>query len=611
MKILKNYFAVFILAYLVSILVKFIFAFYGFDNISFENKIYAIFYGYKFDLALCAILALLATLFDFSKKFMLGFSIILLILVFAFGIGDIMYFSDSSRHISYEIKDTIKESVGLIGTAINDYLPLLLGGIFGGIILIFIFYKILNFTLEKIKFNKFYLPLKLLVIGISVFFIRGEFQDIPLNPGHSYKIGDSTLAMIALNPSYNAIFQNIRSKGDIKQSPKFEVKNEELLVKNLYKNKILPYEKPTLDRPNVVIFFLESWSAAFFKPYGGKYDVAPRLSEILEHSIRPKAMIANGHRTVEGVFSTLASFQNPLGKAVGRSSLEAYSYESLMNPLNKMEYYSAFFQGSNADTAAASIALKLGFKDSFGRRDVKERIYEENRWGVHDEDLYNFVLSKAKSASKPFVFGINGATTHDSDLPKAYKMVHFSDDEKENVVLNTYHFSDESTYNFIKKMEKLYPNTVFVILADHCARLPSGAGDFINYMIPFAIYSPKLQPKYIDEFVSQRDIAPTLMDLIVGDYKKQAPGFSGKSLLRDDEFFGDFYSNGALGIVKNQVLYKIVNNNLQCFDVSKFKPKAINCPKNADLIADEIKAFTNISQDLLFSGKTKEFSKFR
>lgn len=610
MKSLKNYFVIFSLCFVISLISKFIFAFYNFADLPLSDITYAVFYGYKFDFAISAIIALLSTFVDFNKKMMLGLSFVLIIALFCFLMGDTMYFSDSSRHISYEIKDALAESEGLIGTAIKEYTGLLILSFVGLVVVASMAFYLLKNYLQVIKLDKFYLPWKLLLIAVSVFFIRGMFQHIPLDPWHAYRIGEPKLAMISLNSAYNAVFQNIRNKGDIQITPKYSVTNEQESIQHLYQEAPSLYQKPMLDKPNIVVFFLESWSAAFFKDYGSEYDVAPKFSEILAQSIRPKAMIANGHRTVEGVFSTLTSFQNPLGKSVARTSLQSFKYKSLLDLLNKEGYSSAFFQGSNAGTAAGSLAQNLGFHDSYGRHDIKERIYEENHWGVHDPDLYNFVVKKIEKMHKPFIVGINGATTHDVVLPKGVEKIHFTDDEELNDILNTYHFSDQATYDFIKQVEQKYPNTLFVLLADHTARLKN-AGDFLNYLIPFAIYSPKLPAQYIDSFISQRDIAPTLTDLVLGDYRKLAPSFSGKSLIREHNFFGDFYSNGILGLVKNNVMLKMVNNQIKCFDVSDFKPKEITCPQEAATWANEIKSFTNAQQELLFKGKTQEFSKFR
>ncbi|WP_301098712.1 LTA synthase family protein [Otariodibacter sp.] len=610
MKAIKNYLIIFAFSFFLCILAKYIFAFYSFRDIDFYQKSYAIFVGYKFDFAISAIIALLATFFDFNRKSLLFISLFLLLSLFSFLIGDIMYFADSSRHISYEIKDLFREFNGLIGTAVQTYWVLFL---FSGVLLLVlavILYKLLSFSLSKITLNWTYIPIKLCLIAISIFFIRGQFQHIPLNPSHAYNIGDSKLAMLSLNGAYNTIFQLVKNKGDIKTSTMYPTENESETLAQLYPTHIEQSEFPILDKPNIVLFFLESWAANYFKDYGGTYDIAPNLHHILTQSIRPKGMLAGGHRTVEGVFTTLTSFQNPLGNSIINTTLQDFNYVSLVDLLKERGYSSAFFQGSNRGTAAGNVAQKLGFSESYGREDIIERIYEENNWGVHDPDLYNFVIKKLENTKKPFIIGINGVTTHDDILPENYKMVHFTDDDEENRILNTYHFSDQATYDFIQNMLKIYPNTVFVIMADHVARLKD-PNNFSQYLIPFAIYSPKLKARYIDQFISQRDVAPTLTDLVIGNYHQYTPTFTGKSLLQDNDYIADYYSNGVLGVVKGNLSVEIVNDKLTCYDVANYHPENIICPSQAGEYANQVKVLTNLQQSLLFTGKTRDFKNYR
>lgn len=606
---IKNYFVLMFVGYVVLVVGKFFFGVYSFNDISFSYLTYAIFWGYKFDLAASAIVAFLATLFDFRKKIMLLVSVVLLVAFFMLQIGDTMYFADAHRHVSYEVNDILKDFYSLLSTALTQYLTLFLAGGVSVILLSFLLYKIFSSQLEIVRVDKLYIIKKLILIALSVFFVRGMAQHVPLNPWQSNQIGDPKQALISLNSVYNVIYATLRSKGNIQKTKSYVTVDENSSIKSLYKNETKPYKK-MLNSPNIVIFYLESWSGMYLKKYGGKFDITPNFDKIYEKSIRPKGMIANGHRTTEGLFASLTSSQNPLGRSIAKTSLQSYKYNTLVKMLQRYGYASAFFQGTDKETSGTgSLAQSLGFEHSYGKRDVKVKAYEENHWGVQDPDLYNFAYEKIENMKKPFIIGINGATTHDTVMPKGVKKLHFVDDEALNDKLNTFHFSDEAMYEFVKKVERKYPNTMFVLMADHCGG--GIEGSFSNYLIPFAIYSQKLQPQKIDTFVSQRDMAPTILDIAVGDYRKIAPAYSGKSMLRDGEFFGDFYSNGILGIVKDDVDIELQGDKMKCYDVSAFKPHFMKCPSNAPKLANELKSFTNVQQNLLFSGKTKEFEKYR
>lgn len=618
---MRNYFLIFFLSYFIFITTKFIFIFYSqdyFNTLALQNQIYAIFWGYKFDFAASSIIALICTLFNFNKRLFSFLSAVLLTTIFLTQIGDILYFDDASRHIGYEILDIFNDAGSLFMTAYSQHFLITIIAICLGIIIFFTTYKLFS-NLKKVLVNKFYFLNFFLIILISIFFIRGMFQHIPLHPWQSNEIGNSQQATIALNPTYNIIYSIINKRKKLSQIklPKVSKDIINQSFKSIYSSKKdntpLPLVKT---KPNVIFLFSESWSAQFMQSYGFEKQTTPVFDELLKQSIRPKLMIANGHRTTEGIFASLTSFQNPLGKTVAKTQLQNYKYDSIMDRFDSLNYTSAFFQGSSKDTSGTgSLVNNLGFQESYGKRDIKERNYEENYWGVQDEDLYNFIFKKLESSEikEPFVIGINGASTHDSITPKEYKTSSFSKDEDLNSKLNTLKYSDFAMGEFIKQIEKKYPNTIFVLFSDHCGGKIKGSTE--NYMIPFAIYSKKLiKPKFYDTVLSQRDIAPTIYEIIFGDYSKTNLNFSGKSLISDENFYADYYHNGVLGWIENKNIIEVnlATNKLECFEFdNNLKREKIKCNKDSNKLKEKALSFTTVSQKLLFEGKTKNFITYK
>ena len=118
------------------------------------------------------------------------------------------------------------------------------------------------------------------------------------------------------------------------------------------------------------------------------------------------------------------------------------------------------------------------------------------------------------------------------------------------------------------KKESWFKDTVFVIVADHCA---SSAGrtelPLDRYRIPCLIYADFLEAKRVDTLVSQIDVMPTVMGLL---------NFSYESKFLGQDIFSGFYQPRAyiatyrelgyltpetLSIIKplrEQIQYKIV-----------------------------------------------------
>jgi len=131
-------------------------------------------------------------------------------------------------------------------------------------------------------------------------------------------------------------------------------------------------------------------------------------------------------------------------------------------------------------------------------------------------------------------------------------------------------------------------------------------------MIPFAIYSKDLiKPKKIDVVLSQRDIAPTVYDLVLGNHTKEMPNFTGKSLISNKSFYTDYFRNGILGWIENNDIIELntTTNKLTCFKLNNLNKESTSCTNLHEEMKKRALALTIKSQELLFKGKTKTFKK--
>jgi phosphoglycerol transferase MdoB-like AlkP superfamily enzyme len=611
MSLLKQYYKLLLLYVLFIVITKVLFYFYlrdNFSELSLQTALYAIFWGYKFDFSVAAIFALIASIFDFNKKVYALISTFFLVLILNIQIGDILYFSESGRHIGYEIFDIFVDADSLLLTAYSQHFFLTLTTLMLSIIVFVVGFSRWKMVVVT-QFNRYYMPKKVLLLLMSVFFIRGmAVQGIPLNPWQAGQLANNKQAILALNASYSVVFALANNHKKIHQMRIPAVK--QAIIKQsfetLYADKKTNINTPILtNKPNVVMLFLESWSAKYMQSYGYQNSTTPYFDSILKHSIRPRAMVAGGHRTSEGMFSALSSRQNPLGNSIAKTPLQDAKHPSIVDNLNQIGYSSAFFQGTNKETSGVgSFAQSLGFADSFGKRDIENLKYPENNWGVQDYDLYQFALKRIKSMPLPFIIGINGATTHDLVVPDEFPKQYFSDDKNLNAMLNTYRFADFSLEYFIKAVQNKYPNTVFVLFADHAGSKISDNLD--NYLIPFAIYAPDmLAAQYKDVVLSQRDIAPSLHDLIIGDYTKTA--FSGKSIFRKAYYFADYFHHNILGWIElNDVVeINVQTGDFSCFKLNFLQKQAVKCVRKHEDLKNRALSFTAHAQNLLFNATNK------
>ena len=590
---------------------------------SLTEIIYTLLWGVKFDMALAGffgviyvlIAYLLERLFSISGKVTLKYLVyIFSSVIFILQSADIIYFSDASRHLGYEITDTFNDAPQLLATAWSVYKFPLFTHLALYPILILIIYKLFNHSnLSRTTlsgFKKVHLEIAYFsLLIISLLLVRGGTQPIPLEPLHAQEISDSSKASLALNGAYNTIHylftKNVIEKTPIKLPKNIDINTT---FNSLYKSRGLGANNKNENwQPNIVFIFLESWPAMHMQSYGYEKSTTPFFDQLRNKSLTSLEMLAGGHRTTEGLFSSLCSIQNPLGKTIAQTHLQDYKYQCLPHGLRSEGYETMFFQGSNKNTSGTgAFAQSLGFTKSYGRTDITTRNYEENHWGVYDQDLYNHVYEKIKKIKPPFFVGINTNTTHDVRLPNGVNP-QFKIDKSTPAGLNPLYFADVALKEFFNKIEndELIKDTLWIIISDHTAGLKTSRLN--NYRIPFLIYHKNnVKAQKVNRVVSQRDIAPTVLNIMNLNVPQN---FTGKNLLSTNNppYFADYYHSGIIGWIEDDLLLEVSISdptNYSCFNylTDKLLKNKINCPKGAILQRDHALAFTVKNQNVIFNG---------
>lgn len=614
-----------------ALLEKGIFAAYHgghFRELGTGQILHAIFWGIKFDLAICGALAFFAYLAayllqrlarrDFLRALQYTTLVAAATLLFLHG-ADMLYYGEAGRHLGYELKETLNSGADLATAAIQTYtIPVLLQ------LLLLLPLYLANRALFRLAERRLSPPSPprwpmlprletalLLSLLISATLVRGGLGSVPLEPLHAQEIGDTRQATLALNGVYNAIFSSVTPYSI---SPVFNTppQQRELdLVRQMFPRQET-VQTGDERRFNIVMLLLESWSGTFMQPYGFDKQTTPFFDELRQRSLTTLATVAGGHRTTEGMFATLCSWQNPLGQTVAQSQLQNYSYRCLPQLLHERGYHTAFFQGTLKNTSGTgAFAQSLGFRHSYGKKDVANHRYPHNSWGLQDPDLYRFVIRQMKQMPQPFFVGINTNSTHSSELPPGVPPRYAGNDHA-TTYINMLHFSDAALRAFIEEVEHdpAFSNTLFVLVADHAG--PSrGKGVLDKYLIPFLIYAPGIvEPRQLDLTSGQRDIAPTLLDLL---QIAEPTSFTGTSLLADDPRpYVDYYHQGRLGWIEGTsgVEFRLDKPDaLTCtqLDGPPLKRQPVACAAPHRHQQERALAFTHLSQTLLFSGRTADY----
>lgn len=365
---------------------------------------------------------------------------------------------------------------------------------------------------------------------------------------HAFKTNKLDYERFYPSININQAFENIKK---LLKEP-----NSNFLSKNTFD--ITRYIKKTNDekRLNIVIIVEESLSAEYMGIFGNIYKLTPNLDKLSKESLFFTNFYATGTRTDRGLEAITLSIPPIPGRSILKRQNNEHLY-SLGYIFKEKGYDNYFLYGGN------SYFDNMGHffsNNNFNVIDIKnfeqEEITFENAWGLCDEDVFNKaikIFNNSFSMKKPFFALIMTTSNHRPYTYPDGKIDIPSHSGREGAVK----YADYALGKFINDAKK-YPwfeNTLFVIVADHCASAAGKLALPVNkYHIPLFIYSPKhIKPKFIDKQSSQIDLAPTLLGLLNFSYKSK---FFGKDIFLmdriDERAFISTYQR--LGYIKENKL---------------------------------------------------------
>jgi len=306
---------------------------------------------------------------------------------------------------------------------------------------------------------------------------------------------------------------------------------------------------------NVVLITIESYSAEFMKMYGNENNITPFLDSLAQKSMQFTNLYAAGNRTVRGLEAVTLCLPPTAGESVVKrqDNKNKFSTGSVFKQKGYNVKYmyggDAFFD--NMQDFFSGNGYEIVDKSSF----TPEEITFSNVWGVCDEDMYNKaikVMNAEAKENKPFFNHIMTVSNH---RPFTYpnNKIDIPGDIKSRD--GGVKYTDYSLKKFFEMASKQswFKNTVFVIVADHCAS-SSGKTELPldKYRIPAFIYIPDAKPEKHNKLMSQIDLMPTLFGLLNFSYESK---FYGQDVLKPDYKPRAFIATYQdLGLIKDNVL---------------------------------------------------------
>lgn len=335
----------------------------------------------------------------------------------------------------------------------------------------------------------------------------------------------------------------------------YRVINREYNGKGMTIQQVISDSLPEVHK-NIVLITVESLSAAFMERYGNTENITPNLDKLAKESIVFDNLYATGNRTVRGLEAVTLCLPPSPGESIIKQPNNANLF-STAKILRERGYKVQYLYGGdsyfdNMKTFFGGNGYEIIDKSCFSENEITF----SNIWGVCDEDIFARaikVFNENTTTKKPFFAHIMTVSNH---RPFTYPEGKIDISPQSKSRNGGVKYTDYAIGKFIEeaRIQPWFDNTIFVIIADHCAssagktNIPLG-----KYHIPALIYAPGyIHPKEVKTLVSQIDIMPTVFGLLHFSYESH---FYGKNTFAPDyksRAFVATYQN--LGYWENDVL---------------------------------------------------------
>jgi phosphoglycerol transferase MdoB-like AlkP superfamily enzyme len=523
-------------------------------------------YGLRMDMSFTGYICILPFFLLLVKSFAINFPInkfiriytyILIILLSFITIADLeLYTAWGFRMDATPLQyfKTPKEMGATISTA--PVFKLLLIFALLGAVFIFIYKKYFNDLIDKRQAKIYIFDILFSAFLVALLFvpIRGGIQKIPMNQSDVYFSEKLFADHSAINLPWNITFSILNKNNEKNPFDYFPEKESETLVNSLYNTG--PLKIPSIlsvEKPNIIIIILESYTAKWVGCLGGVPGVTPNLDKIAADGLLFTNIYAAGDRSEKGQVAVLSGYPNQAINSIIKTPDKTRQLPSINQELEKAGYNSSYTYGGELEFAnIKSYLVHIGIERLVDKYSfpVAQRT---TSWGVHDQYVFNRFGEDLKKEKQPFFAALFSLSSHEPyDVPMK---PHFPGTDETTLFKNSIYYTDSIIGDFIvkSKMEPWWENTLIVFVADHGHPLPGHDPNDrpSKFRIPLIFSGGALKTKgVINNIGSQTDIATTILDQL----KLPADKFKwGKDLLDSSAKQFAFYSfNNGFGFVTPQ-----------------------------------------------------------
>jgi phosphoglycerol transferase MdoB-like AlkP superfamily enzyme len=401
---------------------------------------------------------------------------------------------------------------------------------FFSLILIWIVFAFLGYLfMKRLVYGKrisIKIPVYQVFLSFIVFFfliftgIRGGWTAIPITTSAAYFSQHNILNMAAVNPGYNMLMSVLDANKFNDESMFRFMKDEEAskLTKAIHqveKDSTISILK--VQKPNIVILLLESWSGDMIESLGGEAGITPEFRKLEQEGLLFTNFYASGNRSQQAMGSLFAGIPGLPITTITNHPEKYASLPSFVKDLKSKGYYTSFYFGGELIYGnILSYLMSTGFDKILEGKDLDSKL-QRGKLGIHDEFMFRLLPEELSRNKQPFFTTLFTLSSHSPyDFPMEHS-IQWPLLEKDFV--NSVAYTDRGIGEFfaLARKERWYNNTLFILMADHSHNSYRNheLQSFPYHKIPLLLCGPaladSLHGKKFEKISGNTDLTSTLL----------------------------------------------------------------------------------------------------
>lgn len=375
---------------------------------------------------------------------------------------------------------------------------------------------------EEAKPNVYFLSGSFVfALALAFLGMRGGLNEIPITSSKVYYSSHKFANEMCVNPAYYLV-ENILNSKKVESRAHFNYMDFDSAKKRTEGLHVTSCDSTVsilkMNRPNIIVILLESWSADLIESLGGEPGITPNFRELEKDGLLFTNIYASANRSQHAMSSLFGGLPGMPVTTITNHPDKYYAVPSLVKRMKSLDYHTSFYFGGELNYGNILSYLRYNeFDDIVEAKDINEG-FRKGKLGYHDTDVMPWYVEQMSEYPQPFFSTLFTQSTHSPyDYPKIFDEIEWPQIEKQYV--NSGHYTDIAIKMFMEKAKQQawYDSTLFIFVADHSHTSYKNhrIDSFDHHKIPMLIYGEPLQDslrgKTFDKICGNTDLPAMIL----------------------------------------------------------------------------------------------------